>query len=70
MSSKRCQSDAEISEVERVEEVKEVKKAKRTGDAVFELGGKKKVTVQEFKGMQLVNIREFYIDKATGEEKV
>ena len=32
-------------------------------------GNKRKVTVNEFKGKLLINIREFYDDKATGEEK-
>ncbi len=40
------------------------------GDEPFELGGKKKVTVQEFKGQMLIHIREFYVDKNTGEDKV
>ncbi len=36
---------------------------------MFELGGKRKVTVGSFKGKVLVNIREYYEDKNTGEEK-
>ena len=32
-------------------------------------GGKRKVQVSEFKGRLLVNIREYYDDKVTGEEK-
>lgn len=32
-------------------------------------GGKKKASVSVFKGKALVNIREYYVDKATGEEK-
>ncbi len=36
---------------------------------MFELGAKRKVTVSVFKGKVLVNIREFYEDKNTGEEK-
>jgi hypothetical protein len=39
------------------------------GEAVFELGGKKKVSVSMFKGRLIVNFREFYEDKQTGEEK-
>jgi hypothetical protein len=34
-----------------------------------QLGKLKKVTVDEFKGMLLVSIREFYTDKSSGEEK-
>jgi Transcriptional Coactivator p15 (PC4) len=49
---------------------KEVKKSKSaTGDEVYDIGSKKKVTVGSFKGMVLVNIREYYTDKNTGEEK-
>lgn len=33
------------------------------------LGGKRKVMVSTFKGKLLINIREFYEDRATGEEK-
>jgi hypothetical protein len=32
-------------------------------------GSKRKVTVSAFKGQTLINIREFYNDKTTGEEK-
>lgn len=62
-----------------------VKKVKTELNTVFELGmvvisyyvrftvaavgGRKKVTIGEFQGKKLVNIREFYEDKATGEEK-
>lgn len=36
---------------------------------VFDIGGKKKVTVSQFKGRKLVDIREFYTD-SSGVEKV
>lgn len=45
------------------------KTKKATGDEIYEIGSKKKVAVGSFKGMILVNIREYYTDKNTGEEK-
>lgn len=36
---------------------------------ILPTGDKRKVTISVFKGKVLVNIREFYEDKATGEEK-
>mmetsp|Transcript_3080 Transcript_3080/g.5663 ORF Transcript_3080/g.5663 Transcript_3080/m.5663 type:complete len:207 (-) Transcript_3080:330-950(-) len=47
---------------------KKVKKAEET-EFVFELSKMRKCTVGTFKGMVLVNIREYYIDKNSGEEK-
>jgi len=41
----------------------------KEGDSYVDIGKKKHVTVREFKGMQLVDIREFYTDKASGEDK-
>jgi hypothetical protein len=59
------------------EVAKENKKAKgkeseneKSDDTVFELGNKRKISVGSFKGNLLINIREFYEDKKTGEEKV
>jgi hypothetical protein len=44
---------------------------KKSGDdGVFDLGGRKKVSVSSFKGSTYINIREYYVDKATQEEKV
>jgi len=51
---------------------KSEKKAKTSneGDAdSWELGNRKKVTISEFRGTSYVNIREYYEDKETGEEK-
>ncbi len=47
------------------------KKARSAGssESIFELGAKRKVAVSLFKGNVLVNIREFYEDRATGELK-
>ncbi|OBA22692.1 PC4-domain-containing protein [Metschnikowia bicuspidata var. bicuspidata NRRL YB-4993] len=51
------------------------KAAKRTApseenvESVFELDAKKQVTVRKFNGINLVDIREFYIDKNTQEKK-
>lgn len=37
--------------------------------SVFSIGTKKKISVGSFKGQTLVNIREYYLDRQTGEEK-
>lgn len=44
---------------------------KRTSETekVIELGSKKRVTVRRFNGVNLVDIREFYLDKSSGEMK-
>lgn len=42
---------------------------KSSDDVVFDIGNMKKVTVSVFKGRVLVNIREFYEDKTTGEHR-
>ena len=47
---------------------KKPKTTSAAGNTVFDLGGKKKVTVSEFKGRLLVNLREFY--SKDGEELV
>lgn len=38
-------------------------------EKVIELGSKKRVTVRRFNGVNLVDIREFYLDKNSGEMK-
>ena len=35
-------------------------KATKTGDSLWELTGKKRITVSEFKGKKLIHIREYY----------
>jgi hypothetical protein len=62
--------DFEDEDVHEEKKPKQVTPSKKKAETVFELGGKKKVTVGHFKGTILVNIREFYTDKNTGEEKV
>lgn len=59
------------------EVAKENKKAKGKGNedesgekSEFDLGAKRKISVGAFKGNLLINIREYYEDKNTGEEKV
>lgn len=85
MSGKRKLDDEEDASFgEEESDVQEVQKKTKTSstsskptksasrpsdDAVFELGNMRKVTVSVFKGRVLVNFREFYEDKATGEEK-
>ena len=43
---------------------------KQDNEAVFEIGGSRRVSVSKFNGKVFVNIREYYKDKSTGEEKV
>lgn len=42
----------------------------KSGEAMYDIGGKKKLTLGSFKGVMLVGIREYYDDKKTGEQKV
>ena len=43
---------------------------KQDGDMRYvDLGGKKRASASEFKGQRYINIREYYVDKASGEEK-
>jgi len=39
------------------------------GDKYLSLGKLKRATVRSFKGMQMIDIREFYVDKSDGKEK-
>ncbi|KAJ7084415.1 transcriptional Coactivator p15-domain-containing protein [Mycena belliarum] len=39
------------------------------GEKFIELGKNKRVTVRSFKGTTLIDIREFYTDKTSGEQK-
>lgn len=43
--------------------------AKSGPEVAIELDKKKQVTVREFNGIKLVDIREFYVDKQSGEKK-
>lgn len=45
------------------------KKQSVEGDAIFSIGGRRKVIVGKFKNNLLINIREFYEDKTTSEER-
>ncbi|KAG8727021.1 hypothetical protein FRC12_022867 [Ceratobasidium sp. 428] len=85
MPSKRkadADSDAEASAPEETEVlVKEPSPSSRIvvpvpekqtdaeGNAYFEISGKRRVTVRSYAGVKLVDIREMYSDKATGELK-
>jgi Transcriptional Coactivator p15 (PC4) len=42
----------------------------KLGEAMYDIGGKKKLTLGSYKGMMLVGIREYYEDRNTGEQKV
>lgn len=39
------------------------------GEATFELSGKRRVTVRKFRSSILIDIREYYEDKASGEDR-
>ncbi|KAJ7703166.1 transcriptional Coactivator p15-domain-containing protein, partial [Mycena rosella] len=39
------------------------------GEKFIDLGKNKRATVRRFKGTTLIDIREFYLDKASGEQK-
>lgn len=43
--------------------------AKSGPEVAIELDKKKQVTVREFNGIKLVDIRDFYVDKQSGEKK-
>lgn len=80
MSSKRRLQEEDDEDLESEEVQKKAKTStsttkptkvagKSNDDVVFDIGNMKKVTVSVFKGRVLVNIREFYEDKTTGEHK-
>mmetsp|Transcript_31415 Transcript_31415/g.23334 ORF Transcript_31415/g.23334 Transcript_31415/m.23334 type:complete len:103 (+) Transcript_31415:19-327(+) len=71
MSSKRkLENSEEDSDVDHQDKkVKRDKVISRSEEAVFDLGSKRKLTVSVFKGRVLVNIREYYEDKNSGDLK-
>ncbi|KAK7057166.1 PC4-domain-containing protein [Favolaschia claudopus] len=44
-------------------------KTEDSDETVFDLGKNKRVTVKNFKGNTLIDIREFYVDKTSGDVK-
>lgn len=48
---------------------KKAKKDEKDSDDTWDLGNNKKIAVREFKGRWFVDIRETYLDKASGEFK-
>lgn len=45
------------------------KRSHESDDTVIALDGKKQVTIRTFNNIKLVDIREFYVDKATQEKR-
>jgi archaellum component FlaD/FlaE len=73
------EAEAEVEDDDDDEEDEKPKKKKTTktaapkaklGEAMYDIGGKKKLTLGSYKGMMLVGIREYYEDRKTGEQKV
>lgn len=46
-----------------------VKVATNDEESSFELSGNRRVTVRKFRSSTLIDIREYYMDKASGEER-
>eukprot|EP01038_Epipyxis_sp_PR26KG_P008257 gene8257-11173_t len=75
MSTLAKRSASEEEEEENIVDVKPVKgdsnkKVKSANEEeIFSIGGRRKVGISLFKGKVFVNIREYYEDKNTGEEK-
>jgi Transcriptional Coactivator p15 (PC4) len=73
------EEEAEVKDDDDDDEDEKPKKKKTTktaapkaklGEAMYDIGGKKKLTLGSYKGMMLVGIREYYEDRNTGEQKV
>lgn len=76
MSTQRKRiDDNDNEEEEEFDETPTPKKSKVAVESVstkpvFQLGAKKKVSISEFRGTLLVDIREYYSDKNDGADKV
>ena len=74
VSKRKNEEDDEddfIVDDDEISSKKSIKKVKSSnGDEMYDIGGKKKLTVGNYKGNLLINIREYYDDKKSGEEKV
>eukprot|EP00953_Heterococcus_sp_UTEX-ZZ885_P009996 5853-Heterococcus_DN1.PRE.6 len=64
------EEDREEAPAPKAKKAKAAKKGKASDDGVvISLGGTRQVTVKAYKGKPLIDIREFYNDKSTGELK-
>ena len=69
MSDSEEKSKKRKTEVESSDTTSGKVESNATSASSFQLSKMRKVTVDEFKGNVLVNIREYYEDKASGTEK-
>eukprot|EP01036_Dinobryon_divergens_P044916 gene44916-59953_t len=71
--SKVADDEDDDDDVDLQEETSTVKTVKSISitqvESTIDLGGSKKVSVSTFKGKKYINIREYYTDKASNEEK-
>eukprot|EP01032_Pedospumella_encystans_P030863 gene30863-34833_t len=69
MSSKKRVKSESTESLHQSTDKKQKTTEETSNGTLFDLGKLKKVSVSKFKGQMLVNFREYYVDKSTGEEK-